>query len=110
MPCPRNLNCESAIGESEDLTLSNPDYHPYIIHAMIDKEGHQKDFRPAVLDLTREKDITDELCLAKHGIIGTMPDLWADTSFSRQMHQVTRNQPDAFVAPYRSGIPLLAAV
>lgn len=77
---------------------------------MIDKEGHQKDFRPAVLDLTREKDITDELCLAKHGIIGTMPDLWADTSFSRQMHQVTRNQPDAFVAPYRSGIPLLAAV
>lgn len=78
---------------------------------MLDREGHQKDFRPAVLDLTSEKGITDELALAKHGVLGiAIPDLRSDTSFSRQMHQVTRGSPDAFVAAYRSGVPLLVAV
>ena len=110
MPCPWNLNCEPRSGEVRDQTLSNPDFHPYVIHSMVDAEGHQKDFRPAVLDLTKPEYITDELCLAQQGILGTFSELQSDTSFARQMHLLVKDKPDAFIAIHRSGVPILDAV
>ncbi len=125
MPCP-DLQFERSAADSfcsprgrrentETCTLpltltNNPDTLRMTVHTMLDKEGHQADYRTSIINFNSSKRVRDEVFVAKVGVVAFDSDYRSDTSFTQQMHEVDKNRPDAVIATYRSAVPILSAI